>query len=302
MGIFVTMPLSGLMCVYGFAGGWPSIFYLLGTAGIIFTVIWYFTAFDSPHVHPRISREEFVYIRSSMEENVEKRTRKEVAIPWIPMITSIPVWAIFIGHFCGDFGAYMMMTNLPLFMNDVLGFDQARMGLFAGIPYLLYAVVINLGGIAADKLRKSETLSTTGVRRLAMILGLGSQAVFLVACAYCQCGQENLVVTFLTLGIGLSGVQFAGYCVNYIDVAPHFAGTLVGIGNMLGGVAGIICPLLVGWLVKEGTREEWKIVFWITGVVLILGAMIFSIFCDGKVQSWARIEKAENKETSENLV
>ena len=30
MGNVVALPLSGLLCRYGFANGWPSIFYIIG--------------------------------------------------------------------------------------------------------------------------------------------------------------------------------------------------------------------------------------------------------------------------------
>lgn len=30
MGSVVALPLSGMLCQHGFAGGWPSVFYLFG--------------------------------------------------------------------------------------------------------------------------------------------------------------------------------------------------------------------------------------------------------------------------------
>lgn len=77
---------------------------------------------------------------------------------------------------------------------------------------------------------------------------LGSQAAFLIASGYCGCGQDTMVIIFVTLGIGLSGIQYAGFVVNYLDIAPTFAGPILGIGNTISCIAGIICPLMVGKL------------------------------------------------------
>ncbi|EFO13753.2 hypothetical protein LOAG_14776 [Loa loa] len=127
---------------------------------------------------------------------------------------------------------------------------------------------------------------------------LGSQAAFLIASGHCSCGQETLVITFLTLGIGLSGIQYAGFVVNYLDIAPTFAGPLLGIGNTITCIAGIIGPLMVGQLTPTGSQQEWQLVFWITGGVLLAGTTIFCLFAKGEVQPWALgdIDKDENCE------
>lgn len=77
---------------------------------------------------------------------------------------------------------------------------------------------------------------------------MGGQAAFLVASGYCGCGQKTLAIVFVTAGIGISGFAYAGYVVNYLDVGGHLAGPLVGIGNTITCIAGIIGPIIVGWV------------------------------------------------------
>lgn len=300
IGNTLVMPLSGILCKYGFAGGWPSIYYVLGLVALGWTALWFFMTADTPSKSRFISREERFYIEDSLKEIMSKDSdNKKRRVPWGAILTSVPVWALFIGHFAGDWGAYMMMTSLPLYMNDILGFDLTSLGFLSSIPYIAYFIFINLGGLVADKLRNAGVLSTIWTRRLAMIIALGSQALFLIASGYCSCGQETLVIVFLTLGIGMSGIQYAGFVVNYLDIAPTFAGPILGIGNTLSCIGGILCPLLVGKLTPHGTKEEWQVVFWITGAILVGGAIIFSIFAKGEVLPWAKAEGAGNEEAQE---
>jgi len=55
LGTVIGMPLSGVLCDHGFAGGWPSVFYVFGTAGCVWCLMWFVLCHDSPSSHPRIS-------------------------------------------------------------------------------------------------------------------------------------------------------------------------------------------------------------------------------------------------------
>jgi len=287
IGNMIVMPMSGLLCKYGFAGGWPSIFIVLGLVGITWCVLWFTMVADNPNRHKRIDTAEKEFIVSSLVETMGKDDAEQRAVPWGAILTSPAVWACFVGHFAADWGSYMVMVSLPSFLNDVLGFELTSMGFISSIPYLGYFIFINVSAVIADKLQSSGLLSTLNTRRLAMIVALGAQAVFLVASGYCGCGQEVLVIVFLTLALSLSGAQYSGFIVNYLDIAPAFAGTILGIGNTLSCFAGILSPLVMGWMTPNGTKEEWQSVFWLTAAILCFGSAFYVVFAKGEVQPWA---------------
>ena len=60
------MPLSGLLSEYGFAGGWPSIFYVFGAIGTIWCIAFLIMVHEDPESHPRISNVERKYIISAL--------------------------------------------------------------------------------------------------------------------------------------------------------------------------------------------------------------------------------------------
>ncbi len=66
--------------------------------------------------------------------------------------------------------------------------------------------------------------------------------------AYCGCGQEFLTVALITLAQGFSGLQYAGYVVNHVDIAPKYAGTMYGISNTVAAIFGFLPPAIVATL------------------------------------------------------
>uniref|UniRef100_A0A1I7WJK3 MFS domain-containing protein n=1 Tax=Heterorhabditis bacteriophora TaxID=37862 RepID=A0A1I7WJK3_HETBA len=56
--------------------------------------------------------------------------------------------------------------------------------------------------------------------------------------------------------MALSGLQYSGFVVNYLDIAPPFSGTIMGMGNTLSCLAGIISPMVTSALTPNVAMEK----------------------------------------------
>ena len=43
--------------------------------------------------------------------------------PWGKILLSMPVWAIIVSHTSNNWGFYTLLTELPTYFSDILGFD-----------------------------------------------------------------------------------------------------------------------------------------------------------------------------------
>ena len=76
-------------------------------------------------------------------------------------------------------------------------------------------------------------------------------ACLLVSTSYIGCDYTSLAVTLFSLAIGIQGLNGSSYIVNHLDIAPRFAGILMGISNSVGTLSGIIGPYVVGLLTNN---------------------------------------------------
>ncbi len=63
--------------------------------------------------------------------------RKDMAIPWRSIFTSLPVWGIVLGHAASNWGNYTLNQQLPTYLTDVLRFDLSYTGLLSSMCYVL---------------------------------------------------------------------------------------------------------------------------------------------------------------------
>src|SRR6218665_2195314 len=77
-----------------------------------------------------------------------------------------------------------------------------------------------------------------------LFIGLFMGAIFLVALSFLDCTQTMLAVALLTLAVSSGGFVFSGFFINHMDIAPVYAGTLMGISNGVAAVSGFIAPTI----------------------------------------------------------
>ncbi|XP_078504188.1 sialin isoform X3 [Lissotriton helveticus] len=168
----------------------------------------------------------------------------------------------------------------------ILSSLKTQNGFLSALPYLGCWSCMLITGLLADYMREKLNFSTVVVRKLFNSIGMVGPAIFLVATGYIGC-DYSLAVTFLTLSTTLGGFSMSGYNINHLDIAPSYAGFLLGITNTFATIPGMVGPIVAKTLTPNNTVKEWQLVFYISAAIDVFGAIFFAVFGSGTVQDWA---------------
>lgn len=279
LGTVISLPLSGIICFYL---DWTYVFYIFGAVGVLWFILWAFLVSDTPEAHKTISPVEKEFIISSLQHELSSKK----SVPWLSILTSLPLWSIVIAHFSYNWTFYTLLTLLPSYMKDVLRFNIQEDGYLSALPYFGCWACMMIVGQLADYLRQNQLLTTIAVRKIWTLIGMLGPAVFLVAAGYTGCNYK-LAVALLTISSTLGGFNMSGFSINHLDIAPSYAGILLGITNSFATIPGMVGPVIAKSLTHYNTIEEWKSVFYIAAAIDVFGALFFLLFGKGEVQSWA---------------
>ena len=84
----------------------------------------------------------------------------------------------------------------------------------------------------------------------------------MIATGFMDCGHSSLAVAFLTLGVAVIGCQWgSGYLVNPVDIAPRYAGVILGISNTFATIPGFLAPLAIGQITTNVRLKNYFICF-----------------------------------------
>eukprot|EP00040_Diaphanoeca_grandis_P026890 m.151631 g.151631 ORF g.151631 m.151631 type:complete len:496 (-) comp30770_c2_seq4:305-1792(-) len=304
-GTVVSQPLSGYLCEVNFLGGWPAVFYVCGSAGCLWYIMWILLFRSNPEFDPFISKEELAYIVDNRSEKLsnadplefndeESGTPEETDTPWYSIMTSPAVWAIIVGHTVNNWGFYNLLVCLPQFMDKVLKYNLEDAGFIAAVPYVAMWFIAVVTGNIADYAR-SRGIKTVKVRKFCQALGQTISAITIVACGYVEGPHAKLLaVVAITLSVGAGGICLSGFNVNHLDIAPKYSGVLMGITNSAATIPGMIAPMITDSLTTASAKtdlpklkEQWRTVFWITGGIYVFGIIFFTTFAAGEKQPWA---------------
>uniref|UniRef100_A0AAG5DLK9 Putative inorganic phosphate cotransporter n=1 Tax=Anopheles atroparvus TaxID=41427 RepID=A0AAG5DLK9_ANOAO len=294
-GTVISMPLSGLLADHGFDGGWPSIFYVFGIIGTVWSIAFLLTCYEDPVTHPRMREDEKKYIQQSLWGNAAIHIPP---IPWSSIAKSMPFYAILLAHLGQNYGYETLMTELPTYMKQVLRFSIKTNGVLSALPYLamwLFSIVV---GWVADWMLTSGRITHTWTRKISNSIGQYGPAIALIVASYTGCSR-GLTVAILTIGVGLNGGIYAGFKINHLDLTPRYAGILMAFTNCSANLAGLLAPMAAGNIIEgKPTIAQWRIVFVIAACVYIFTATFYNIFASGQRQFWDDPETDELQKPS----
>jgi len=255
--------------------GWPAIFYSFGAVGFVWFVFWWILAADRPKVPVAVVDNADSNAGEVAESGEAVSESKE--IPWRLIFSKLPVWAIIVGHFCGNWGLYVLLSWLPSYFSSQLGVNLRSVWIYVAPPWIAMFLCSNLSGWIADRLIAAG-YSVTFTRKAMQTVGMLCPALALGALA--SADDAVTAVILLSISLGLGSFAFAGVGCNHLDISPRHAGVLFGISNTVATVPGIVGVAMTGVLVDQtGTYAS---AFYLTGGIYLFGLVFYLLFGTGR--------------------
>ncbi|EPJ5577610.1 MFS transporter [Citrobacter farmeri] len=256
----IFTPLMAWLC---HAFGWDHVFIVMGAIGIVIAFCWS-KFFHVPMKHPGINSEEMEYLKeggalveldtvTSVKDERKRAGLQEIA----QLFKSRMLIGIFIGQYCISAITWFFMTWFPIYLVKERGMSILQAGFMASVPAICGLVGGILSGFFSDwLLRKTNNLSLA--RKVPITIGL-TMSASMILCNYV--GSEALVMFLMSAAFFGKGFGSLGWAV-VADTAPkEIIGTTGGLFNSLGNVAGIITPVVIGYILQETNSFANALVF-----------------------------------------
>ena len=241
---------------------WQIPFLITGGLSAIWVFLWLRT-YKKPEDHPKVTKEELEYINSDSEvESSEK-------IPWKKVFPKRQTWAFSLAKVTDAVWWFYLFWG-AIFLADKFGVKIKEMGL----PFLVIYLIADSGSIFGGWLSGSfikKGWSINKARKITLLIC----AIIILPVAYVAITDNKWVAIFL-IGLGAAGHQAwsANIFTLVSDVFPKKAtASVVGIGGMVGAVAGIISNILLGLVLDDANNTGFFWAFMAAGslYIIILG-------------------------------
>lgn len=251
---------------------WDSVFFVMGGLGIVAAFV-FWKLIHSPVEHPSVNQAELDYIAAGggLINMEDKSITKSAAFSWAnvkQVLGSRMLMGVFIGQYGINVLTYFFVTWFPIYLVKERGLNILEAGFAAAAPALCGFAGGVLGGFISDYLLK-KTNSLTIARKTPLLIGMVLSAL-IIACAYLE--SSTLIIIVMAVAFFGKGIASLGWAV-VSDTSPReFVGVTGGIFNTFGNTAGIVTPIVIGYIVAATGSFDGAL--WFVGLhcVLVIAA------------------------------
>jgi len=250
--------------------GWRSVFWVTGTAGIVSALTW-FIVYRDPTQSTRANSAELEAITRG-GALTEAPTKERVTSEQIrQLLRERQVWSLGAGKFAIMSSLYFLLTWFPTYLVKERGMTALSAGVATSLPYIAATIGVVLGGAWSDWLLKRGS-DISPARKIPIVTGfLGATSIILVN----YTSNNTLALTILTFAFFAQGVSSNSWSI-IAEVAPSkLIGVTGGIINFTGHLAGIVTPILIGFIIKATGSFEWVLAY--VSLAGVVGALSYTV-------------------------
>jgi MFS family permease len=258
IGPAVGAPIAGWLII---EYGWRNMFLILGAGCLVWLIPW------------------LTLVRNDDRELEAEQVKsaKAESLPFLRLFSTRLIWGIIIGTFCYNYFVYFCMTWLPAYFAESRGLSLAKSSVFTGFSFGGMATVATLAGFAADRMigRGFDAVRT---RKAFTIAGFLVASTELIG-AFTK--SNEMAQLFAIISLSGLGLATANYWALTQTLMPGAAiGRIAGVQNCASNTAGIVAPILTGWL-KDATGS-YSTPLYAVGFFLILGVASYALLVKTK--------------------
>jgi len=208
--------------------GWRTMFFLLGLGGLVWVIPWIVLAEADP---PRKREKGGFKSRAKPSFGGLFRTRA--------------MWATVIGTFCYNYFLFFSLTWMPAYLVESRNLTLSSMSIYTMFSFAGTGTVAILAGAAADWMIRRGA-SAVNTRRWFTIAGLLAASTEVFGAMSASTNAAVFFAIFSMTGLGLATANYWAITQTLLPgVAP---GRVAGIQNTALNLAGIVAPIITGWL------------------------------------------------------
>jgi MFS family permease len=234
--------------------GWHALFFVFGTLSLLWLIPW------------------LVLPRPAPLPAAAPGGPAAVSPGYGQLLRNRDMWGAMLGHFSFNYPYFLVLLWLPLFLVKNQGFSITRMAWLGGTVYVLVA----LFGFAGSALADAWIVRGGDLSRVRKTFALASGAVGFVCMIACASGSPTLAVAGL-LGFSLANGlgAFSIFAIGQTLAGPAAAGKWMGLQNGVGGLAGVISPLVTGLSID--LTGDYRVAFLVAAVTPVIGMISWGL-------------------------
>jgi D-galactonate transporter len=276
---FAAVVFTPLMAWITHSFGWQNVYLVMGATGIVLALTW-LKVMKNPSDHPRVNKAELEHIENGggLIHPQKKTAYADAAGPesWFyvrQLMSNRMLLGVYLAQYCINVLTYFFLTWFPIYLVQARGMTILQAGLTASLPAICGFTGGVLGGVFSDALiRRGHSLT---VARKVPIVGGMLLSVCIIGCNYVT--TDWVVVALMSLAFFGKGIGALGWAV-VADTSPKDAIGLSGsIFNMFGNVAGIVTPIVVGYIVATTGSFNGALVFVGINALLTVFSYLFIV-------------------------